>query len=421
MSFPADVESFTSTFQVNYQNGFLPANPPASAFKDSTYSIWLFLAKNIPFLLWTHPGEFRKQVDELPLLAFNAAHDENDLPQWRLAYSALSYIAHAYIWGARAGCGLHENPNDYENPIEVLPPNLAIPLRQVSDFLGIEPGLTFSSVVLWNWKRKLPLGPGVKDRASNLEVIFSFTGTQEEEDFIITSLMVENAGGVALRLALDASAAAGKKDSQSLEKILQQLRPAIDVARGEMARLKAASSSEVIRLRFKPYVVGFNNSHNGVFYPSSTRYSSRGQWLKLSGFCTGESSIFQALDILLGGQDLGRLQFAQTMRAAMPNAHVEFLDALAALPSIQSYVTSLGETNKPLQTVYNEVIISLKYLRDAHFDIIGSFDISPTTRAPAVNSKFARPFADRYPFKSESKKRVGFTSTEPRIIAPLGQ
>lgn len=229
MPFPSDIATYNESYIVDNRTAFRPYEAPATFFKDPQYCIWRFTAQSIPKLMWKHPGEFRKRVDSLPMMVFSAAF--NDRPQWRLAYTCLTFIAHAYCWGASAGPDLTADSDDFEGPVDVLPPQIAVPLKHISTHLGIEPGMTFSSIALWNWERKLPIMPGQPERRENLKTIFSFTGTKEEEHFVLTGVMVETAGGVALNAALEASQAVEQADAAKVQAALEKLTPAIDKCR----------------------------------------------------------------------------------------------------------------------------------------------------------------------------------------------
>lgn len=236
-SFPADLESFLSSHHLSSTTGFLPSPPPAVSFTNFEFNIWLFTAKSIPKLLWNYPREFRKQVDALPLLLFTESC--GNIPQWRLAYCALSYIAQAYVWGATVGRPKDEDEAYDEKVLDYIPANIAIPLRHVAFHLGIQPGLTYSAVCTWNWQRKFPtLSSATQERASNLEPIFSFTNTAEEAHYVVTHVMLESAGGQALKLALEASKAAGEKDGDSLEGVLRDLTGAVTKCKQELSLVK---------------------------------------------------------------------------------------------------------------------------------------------------------------------------------------
>ncbi|KAG9019845.1 hypothetical protein FRB90_003435 [Tulasnella sp. 427] len=373
-SFPANVELFLSAHQVSPTTGFLPSPPPDISFKNFEFNIWLFTAKSIPRLLWNYPGEFRKQVDALPLMLFTESH--GDLPQWRLAYCALAYIAQAYVWGATVGRPRDEDEAYEEKVLDYVPANIAIPLRHVATRLGIQPGLTYSAVCSWNWHRKFPIVSLTGgERASNLEPIFSFTGTAEETHYVVTHVMLESAGGRALRLALEASKAAGGKDADSLEGALRDLTGAVTKCKQELGIIKEGLEPDVYYSRVKPYLTGLGATNvlpKGVFFRSSPSDSTKGEWIKLSGATASQTCLLPTFDALLGVTHAEEScnKYNERMRRAMPQCHVQFLDSLACLPPVKDYVMA-NKTNDHLLEAYNSAVIALEGYRDRHFSVIG--------------------------------------------------
>ncbi|KAG8906896.1 hypothetical protein FRB99_005778 [Tulasnella sp. 403] len=386
MSYPSDVESYVDSYLVSPKTAFRPTDPPATAFKDPQYSIWLFTAKSIPRLLWKHPGAFRTHVEELPLLLFSASCA--DVPQWRLAYVALAYIAHAYIWGASAGPALDENPIDYEAGVDVLPPNVAIPLRHVADHLGVQPGLTFPALCTWNWQRRLPIVPGQADWAENLQPIFTFTGTPDEERFIISYLMVEGTGGAAMKSCFLASKAAGEHDNAKLQEALNELAAGIDKCRNELDTVNKVKP-EIFRNRVKPYLVGFgatNSLPKGVFYRSSPEKLEKGEWLKLAGASTCQSSLYPMLDAFLGivsTPETYHQHFEARQQQAMPRPHAQFIESISCLPSIKDYVEA-NPNDKTLSYAYIKAVASLDSFRQCHRSAT-KFIVGPCKRVALIS------------------------------------
>ncbi|KAG8946976.1 hypothetical protein FRC04_011272 [Tulasnella sp. 424] len=373
-SFPADLESFLSSHHLSPTAGFLPSPPPAVSFTNFEFNIWLFTAKSIPKLLWNYPGEFRKQVDALPLLLFTESC--GNIPQWRLAYCALSYIAQAYVWGATVGRPKDEDEAYDEKVLDYIPANIAIPLRHVAFHLGIQPGLTYSAVCTWNWQRKFPtLSSATQERASNLEPIFSFTNTAEEAHYVVTHVMLESAGGQALKLALEASKAAGEKDGDSLEGVLRDLTGAVTKCKQELSLVKEGLDPDVFYSRVKPYLTGLGATNvlpKGVFFRSYPDDPTKGEWIKLSGATASQTCLLPTFDTLLGvtHSEQSCYKYNERMRLAMPQCHVQFLDALTCLPRVKDYVMA-NKTNDHLYEAYNNAVIALEAYRDHHFSVIG--------------------------------------------------
>lgn len=81
-------------YDVSLRVGFLPEQTPCDALSDPYYAPWQDIAKNLQNLLMCR--RLRTMVDNLPVLACDRIQTTAQL---RKAYSILSFICHAYIWG----------------------------------------------------------------------------------------------------------------------------------------------------------------------------------------------------------------------------------------------------------------------------------------------------------------------------------
>ncbi|KAG8961335.1 hypothetical protein FRC03_005509 [Tulasnella sp. 419] len=359
---PPNLSDSLDAYYIDLKTGFCPPAPPTYTFSDPAYSSWLTLATSIPSLLSS--GELYQSVEQLPLLDFDA----EDIAEWRLAYVCLAYLAHAYIWG--------KGKDEEEPSRDTLPTNLSIPLREVSDALGVQPGLTFACLTLWNWK--------AEDREVSgsawpwpVSSICTFSGTQDEHHFGITSTRVEKVGGEALVLALEASRAAGKGDTAVAAEKLKGVGTALEKCRVAIIDMKTGCAPDVFYHGFRPFYSGFGNSKfpKGVFYPSE----DGGERLKLSGGTAGQSSLFQALDILLGIEHSpDRVKFLESMREAMPGPHVQFLQDIKLLPSIREFVRNSDQ--RSLTDAYNGALESFKEFRSEHFKLVALYIIGPSKK-----------------------------------------
>lgn len=165
-----------------------------------------------------------------------------------------------------------------------------------------------------------------------------------------------------------------------------------------------------------------------MFYPAvadGTSSNGDGEWLKLSGSTAGQSSLFQALDLLLtithpGDQDQG--PFVKAMRKAMPGmciapvlhpfmrpyvcfllrplscpgCHVKFLESLPTLPSLRSYIQSLqadstSGSSAPATVIdgYNAAVHALEGFRNEHIKIVTLYVIGPARRGQPTGTPVA--------------------------------
>ncbi|XP_056585466.1 indoleamine 2,3-dioxygenase 2-like [Triplophysa dalaica] len=99
---------------------------------------WMDIAKNVPELISSH--SMRLRVHIMPLLETHLLHLSH--LELRLAHLALSTFTMGYVW----------QEGDRET-MNVLPRNLAVPLWEVSQRLGLPQILFHANTVLANWKK----------------------------------------------------------------------------------------------------------------------------------------------------------------------------------------------------------------------------------------------------------------------------
>ncbi|KAG9082081.1 Indoleamine 2,3-dioxygenase 1 [Ceratobasidium sp. UAMH 11750] len=179
---------------------------------------------------------------------------------------------------------------------------------------------------------------------------------------------------------------------------LGQMALSIDRCTIELRKMRDGCEPSVFYNQLRPFLSGFKSNPNlprGVFYPSEldgTPENGKGEWLKLGGATAGQSSLFQAFDILLDVKHLtdggtNRAEFVKEMRKSMPGCHVQFLESLSALPSVREYMQTLQSQDnispsglKSLQA-YNAALNSLEQFRSEHFKIVALYVIGPARRA----------------------------------------
>lgn len=76
------------------RNGFLPQREPLRRLPNPYYTSWESLLEDLPSLI--KERTIRDAIDHIPILSTSKLHTEEE---WRRAYVALSFLAHAYIWG----------------------------------------------------------------------------------------------------------------------------------------------------------------------------------------------------------------------------------------------------------------------------------------------------------------------------------
>ena len=229
---PLGLEASLSNYQISITTGFVPSEPTAAKLTPPSFLPWTTLSKDVPHLL--AQKQLRQAVEGLPVLSLD---DEADVAELRLAFITLAQVASAYIWGGKG-----------EQPLDRLPWNLAVSLKAVAEGLDIQPGLVLAADALWNWKYNTESGEP--------EVIFTFTGTDDERHFKLTTMGVEKTGGAALRAGLEAAQLAGRKSSGELESKLIQVASGIDSCSEVLKGMRNGCRPEVFYHQIRPYLAG---------------------------------------------------------------------------------------------------------------------------------------------------------------------
>ncbi|KAJ5221061.1 Indoleamine 2-3-dioxygenase [Penicillium citrinum] len=358
-------------YAISPDHGFLPRGLPLQQLPSSYYAPWENLAAQLPSLIQT--GQIRPLVENLPVLKTSLLESE---PEWRRAYSVLGLITHAYIWGG-------------EKPQDILPPCISVPLLEISSHLGLPPCATYAAITLWNYTTVPEADITEPD---NLSLLTSFTGTKDEEWFIVISVAIEAKGARVLPLMLDAIAAATVNDSARLTALLWRFTDILEDLNSTLRRMYEKNKPEVFFHQLRPFLAGSKNMTAaglpyGVFYDVG---QGQGEWHQYSGGSNAQSSLIQTFDIFLGVNhaSTGDIKpagtgYIQEMRKYMPAPHREFLKALSTLSNIRDYVLS-SPTEQALKESYNAAVLSLSSFRDTHIQIVSRYIIKPARSHPPV-------------------------------------
>lgn len=356
--------------------GFLPEKQPLGRLPEQ-YSCWEAAVSDLPALI--HTKQIRAVIDEMPVLSVGKLRK---VEEQRRAYSVLGFLAHAYVW---APPKVHER----------LPRQIAAPLLEVSEQLGLPPVGTFAGLCLWNFRTVYPDVSGEHWDLSNLACHTLYTGSYDEAWFYVMSVAMERQGGPCIGNGLAAIEAAYRKDTREVSRRLTQLASAIRDLTVTLGRMPEFLDPYVFYHRLRPYLAGWKNMGkeglpNGVFYGDET------EGRQYSGGSNGQSSLVQVLDILLNVEHhaLGERQpssalqspqstttttqsghkesrssaFLIEMRNYMPREHRQFLVDLEQVANIRDFV--LEQNNAELTEAYDSALMALRDFRSKHIQIV---------------------------------------------------
>lgn len=136
----------------------------------------------------------------------------------------------------------------------------------------------------------------------NLSLLTSFTGTKDEEWFIVISVAIEAKGARVVPLMLDAIAAAASNDVPRLTALLYRFTDILEDLNSTLRRMYEKNQPEVFFHQLRPFLAGSKNMTAaglpyGVFYDVG---EGKGEWHQYSGGSNAQSSLIQTFDIFLG-------------------------------------------------------------------------------------------------------------------------
>ena len=296
----------------------------------------------------------------------------------------LAFILHYYA---------HSTPVSSKDELIRIPRSLAIPLAEISKELGFAPVLTFTDVVLWNWEF---INPDLPLTVDNMRYINLLSGHETEVNFYKASAEVELKGAEMLQVIEAFGNLSDPMDQNSQTKIqrdLVQLKTTVE----ELTEIFRTMSSKVDPHTFywivRPWWVGAENTSRGRpnwVFEGVPNYES----FDLAGPSAGQSAVMHALDIFLDvdhklihhrtpapteankNADRG---FMERMRRYMPASHRDYLNRIGSVPRT---VRQVADVSPSLRQPYNDVVTTLKRLRDVHMRMATLYIISQRRTVP---------------------------------------
>lgn len=368
-------------YDVSSENGFLPTHSPLESLPDSYYEPWEYIVKNLQGLILSK--RLREVVDKLPVLSTDRLFGE---PQWRRAYSVLSFITHAYIWGGY-------------KPTEWVPLPITIPYLEICGHLELPPVATYAGLVLWNWK---PIFDAERvDTLSNLDMIDTFTGSLDEKWFYLVSVAIEAKGGPLVPLMLHAIEAASRYDRATVTQCLRTFAERLDDIGTTLTRMYDECDPHVFYHRIRPFLAGSKNMAdaglpNGVIFDDGGPINKQ-RYVQFAGGSNAQSSIIQFFDLVLGVQhqptgekksndskqnDRKRKEpsFIEEMRKYMPGPHARFLQRVDEVANIRDFVQQ-HRYDRELTIAFDACLAMLSALRDKHMQIVSRYIVIQSHQA----------------------------------------
>ncbi|XP_075457854.1 indoleamine 2,3-dioxygenase 2 isoform X2 [Ascaphus truei] len=331
-------------FHVSEEYGFILQDPLEEL--PEYYKPWMSIAENL--LLLIEAKQLRDEVTQMPELSVQHL---TGYREQRLARLILSHITMGYVW-----------QEGEQEVVKVLPRSLAVPYHQLSQALGLPLIMVHADLVLANWKRKDPLG--------NLSPIVCLPGGDSLRGFVLVTFLVEVAAVPGVKAVAESVSAVMREDEETLLRALGDLAESINQMSAALQLMFDYVDSAVFYNTIRPFLAGWRDNPampEGLIYEGASV-----EPLSFSGGSAAQSSVFHALDELLGIRHRPEsADFLVRMRQYMPPPHRSFVEWVQGAPLLSEYVLRSG--GPALLSAFNMCVSALTQLRSLHIRIVSKF------------------------------------------------
>jgi indoleamine 2,3-dioxygenase len=293
------------------RRGFLPEPDPLQRFRaGSGLAVLDEIGRSLPDRL--KDPCFRQYASGLKI---PACSDSLSLPELRLYYVRLGFLASAYI--NQVG----------QNQATILPRNIAVPLASVCRLLNRPPILGYDGYALYNWKRIDPNGPIA---LGNIDTIQNFVTLYDEHWFILVHVEIEAIAAEIFAAMHNAANAVKDGDRKRLDASLGCIEDALTRQVAVLKRIPEFTDPRVYYKTVRPYVRAFEKVlYEGVdMKPVDHR-----------GDTAAQSSIMPALIAFMKMAQRTSPSMDQ-LAGNMPAEHRAVLDEIGAMPSVRELASA---------------------------------------------------------------------------------
>lgn len=254
---------------------------------------------------------------------------------------------------------------------KVLPPPITVPLLSVCAHLELPPIGVYAAVNLWNYRS---IGQDVAwSRPEDMAVCCTFTGSLDERWFYLISISFEGKGASTIPLMLDAITAARARDSirvtECLRKFATELQDLIEI----LKRMPEGCDPHIFYHHLRRFLAG-STPIGGLVYDDGT--DGKEDRRAYAGMSNAQSSLVVFFDLVLGishsTSSKGDKSFLSDMRGYMPGNHRRFLEHVAEISNIRTFVEERCD-HQDLLAAYNACLEMMGSMRDVHIRIVARY------------------------------------------------
>lgn len=293
------------------------------------------IGRDLPSLL--EDSGFRGYVRGLRIPAWPEDRlREETLPELRLYYLRLGFLASAYI--NQVG----------QPPANTLSHNVAVPLCKACALLERPPILSYDGYALYNWKRFDASGPIA---LGNVDTLQNFVNLYDEHWFILVHVEIEAIGAQVLAGIDRATRAIGSSNQAEVSLALGEIASAVWRQVAVLRRIPEKMDPALYYRTFRPYIRFFEN----VVYEGVTQTA-----MNFRGETGAQSSL---MPVLIAFMKIPHQQSVLTdhltdMRRFMPLEHRHLITELEAVPAVRGLADP---------EAYNDVLEAMATFREVHY------------------------------------------------------
>lgn len=308
--------------------GFLPEQDPLGSFPaGSPYELLDEIGRDLPSLL--QDRQFRSYARTFKIPGWQGKVDDQTLPELRLYYVRLGFLASAYI--NQVG----------EEVCHLLPANIAVPLAEACQLLQRPPILSYDGYALYNWRRFQPEKPIA---LGNIDTLQNFVHLYDEHWFILVHVEIEAIAADILAAIARIDTALNSAPERDIEADLWQIADAISRQVQVLRRIPEKMDPRLYYKTFRPYIRFFEH----VVYEGVNQ-----QAIDFRGETGAQSSIVPVLIefLKIPHQSSILTEHLRDMRRYMPKRHRLYIEQVARMPSIKR-----AEYKEPFNVILDHLI-----------------------------------------------------------------
>lgn len=257
------------------------------------------------------------------------------------------------------------------NNIYVIPKEISIPLLEICDILGVKPIITHAAVDLYNFKfiDETLLGED-KYKINNLQSLYTFTGSKDEERFYLTMVSVELLGAEIMDKYNELIEYCNNINKFTIEYnkrigvFLLFLNNKLHTMLHELYKLNTKTCNPDMFFNIiRPYLQG-----NTIYYINKGGDEVE---YNLIGGSAAQSSIIQFIDIICGIKL--NCKYLKDIRNYMPLKDKQFLELVEKKDTIKKLINRGDIFKCPFarnnKLYYNNIIDTIISFRKYHFNL----------------------------------------------------